>query len=526
MASAEGVTEVRPKLYLASRDAAINTKSLAILRISHILSVGTEFPARLGNPALDEKQVKKRKMDGRSSAGRLYLQDGGKKDPFVRLFLPVEDASSQDPSCSYFWLLRPSEMEATNLSPVSPQDLAQHFDETRLFISEGLASGKVLVHCTEGRSRSVAILVAFLMQKEKISLGKALLSIKEKRPEIDLKPGFLDQLRSLEEELQVAPASPQTLEAAGALKKELAEVNPKVFMEISFDGTSVGRIEFELYSDVVPETCENFRCLCTGERGRGQSGKRLTYLGAVFHCVIPGFVAIGGDITQGDGTGGESIYGYSFKDENFEVKHDSEGILSMANSGPDSNGSQFLICFAASPKLDGKNVAFGKALSTDVLKLIEACGSEAGDVSKRITILDCGEVQQPGRQVKRLKRSQSAGDAAVVMVLQLLRKHKDCKKASSWREECISCSKDEAQQLLENFRQVLCKMDGTQRRSKFEELAREHSDCKSAKKGGLLDPFERGMMSKGFENAAFALKPGELSEIFSTKQGEHLLLRI
>lgn len=494
------MTEVRPKLYLSARDAATVLKSLTVLGISHILSVGSEFPARLGNAALDEKQMKKRKMDGRCSAGRLYLQHGGKKDPFVRLFLPVEDANDQD--------------------------LSQHFDETRLFISEALAQGKVLVHCTEGRSRSVALVAAFLMQKEKISLGKALLSIKEKRPEIDCRTSFLDQLRSLEEELQVAPASPKTLEAAGALKKELAEVNPKVFMEISFDGQSAGRIEFDLFCDVAPETCENFRCLCTGEKGRGQSGKRLTYLGAVFHCVIPGFVAIAGDITEGDGTGGESIYEYSFKDENFEVKHDSEGILSMANSGPDSNGSQFLICFAASPKLDGKNVAFGKAVSTDVLKLIEACGSESGEVSKRITILDCGEVPQPGRQVKRQRSDSAAVAGEVVMVLQLLRKHKECKKASSWREANISCSKEDAQKVLQSFRQALGAVEGSQRRAKFEALARENSDCKSAKKGGLLDPFERGMMNKTFENAAFALKPGELSEVFSTKQGEHLLLRL
>ena len=150
----------------------------------------------------------------------------------------------------------------------------------------------------------------------------------------------------------------------------------KVFLEVSLDGQAIGRLEIELYFDTVPETAENFRCLCTGERGRGSvSGKRLTFLGSVFHCIIPGFVCIGGDITMGDGTGGESIYGHAFKDENFEIKHDSEGIVSMANSGPDSNGSQFLICCTACPQLDGKNVAFGKIVSgMDTVKMMEDLG--------------------------------------------------------------------------------------------------------------------------------------------------------
>ena len=143
-------------------------------------------------------------------------------------------------------------------------------------------------------------------------------------------------------------------------------------MEISADGESIGRLEIELFSDIVPQTAENFRCLCTGERGRGLNGKRLTFLGSVFHRIVPGFVCIGGDITRGDGTGGESIYGHAFKDENFDVKHDGEGVLSMANSGPDSNGSQFLICCQPAPQLDGKNVAFGKiSAGMDTIKMME-----------------------------------------------------------------------------------------------------------------------------------------------------------
>ena len=152
-------------------------------------------------------------------------------------------------------------------------------------------------------------------------------------------------------------------------------------MEICLDGQSIGRLEIELYSDTVPRTAENFRCLCTGERGRGPvSGKRLTYLGSVFHCIIPGFVCVGGDITQQDGTGGESIYGHAFEDENFDVKHDGDGVVSMANSGPDSNGSQFIICCQASPQLDGKNVAFGKVVSgMDVVKMMEDRDIRASD---------------------------------------------------------------------------------------------------------------------------------------------------
>lgn len=493
------VTEIRPKLYIGSRDAASQTKQLAILGVKHVLSVGTEFPSKLGVPALlEEKHLSKRKVDGRSSGGRMYLQDGGKKDPFVRLFVPIDDMGSVD--------------------------IAQYFDDVRLFISEGLAQGKVLVHCVEGRSRSVALAVSSLMHKEKISVGKALLSVKEKRPTVSPKPGFIGQLLALEEQLGIEPASPRTAEAAGALKKDTDSSNPRVFLEISLDGQSIGRLEIELYADIVPQTVENFRCLCTGEWGRGPvSGKRLTYLGSVFHCIIPGFVCIGGDITRGDGTGGESIYGHAFQDENFEVKHDSEGIVSMANSGPDSNGSQFLICCTDCPQLDGKNVAFGKVVSgMEAVRMMEDCGSADGTASKRVTILDSGEVPQPGRAVKRARRDADA----VATVLQILRKHEGCKKASSWRQEVITCSQEEARKQLQSLRQMLSLASGSDLVNKFEELAGEHSDCKSAKRGGRLDPFEKGMMSKAFEEAAFALPVGGLSEVFSTKQGEHLLLRL
>lgn len=169
--------------------------------------------------------------------------------------------------------------------------------------------------------------------------------------------------------------------------------NPKVFFDMSVGGVPAGRIVMELYADVVPKTAENFRALCTGEKGTGRSGKPLHFKGSSFHRVIPGFMCQGGDFTRGNGTGGESIYGEKFADENFVKKHTGPGILSMANAGPNTNGSQFFICTAQTSWLDGKHVVFGQVVEgLEVVREIEKVGSGSGRTSKPVVVADSGQL--------------------------------------------------------------------------------------------------------------------------------------
>jgi peptidylprolyl isomerase len=166
----------------------------------------------------------------------------------------------------------------------------------------------------------------------------------------------------------------------------------RVFFDITIGGQGAGRIVMELFPD-VPLTADNFRALCTGERGMGQSGRPLHYRGCAFHRIIPNFMCQGGDFTRGDGTGGESIYGARFRDENFKHRHTEPGLLSMANAGPNTNGSQFFLTTVPCPWLDGKHVVFGKVVDgMNVVRAMEREGTQSGRPSRPVVIADCGQL--------------------------------------------------------------------------------------------------------------------------------------
>jgi cyclophilin family peptidyl-prolyl cis-trans isomerase len=165
--------------------------------------------------------------------------------------------------------------------------------------------------------------------------------------------------------------------------------NPSVYFDITIGGAPAGRVTFELFADVVPKTAANFLALCTGSEGFG-------YAGSGFHRIISDFMCQGGDFTNHNGTGGKSIYGNKFADENFQLKHTEPGLLSMANAGPNTNGSQFFITTVITSWLDGKHVVFGKVTDgMDIVRAMEAVGSGSGATSAEVKIASCGEVPAP-----------------------------------------------------------------------------------------------------------------------------------
>ncbi|MFD2113850.1 peptidylprolyl isomerase [Thiorhodococcus fuscus] len=164
--------------------------------------------------------------------------------------------------------------------------------------------------------------------------------------------------------------------------------NPKVAMDVSIDGQPAGTITLELFADKAPKTAENFRALCTGEKGDG-----LDFAGSPFHRIIPGFMVQGGDITNGNGTGGKSIYGARFADENFDLDFTGPGQLAMANAGPDTNGSQFFITLAATPWLNGHHVIFGQMVDgMPVLRAMEEQGTRSGRPKTDVTLTACRQL--------------------------------------------------------------------------------------------------------------------------------------
>ena len=193
--------------------------------------------------------------------------------------------------------------------------------------------------------------------------------------------------KTLDDEEESKETNVESVTVSAPVPEEKKNPNPQVYFDIKIGNSDVGRIVMLLRADIVPKTAENFRQLCTGEQGYG-------FKGSSFHRIIPEFMCQGGDFTKNNGTGGKSIYGAKFADENFKLKHTGFGTLSMANSGANSNGSQFFICTTKTDWLDGKHVVFGKVIAgAEVVKKMEKCGSKSGASTQKVTIYSCGELK-------------------------------------------------------------------------------------------------------------------------------------
>jgi peptidyl-prolyl isomerase G (cyclophilin G) len=188
--------------------------------------------------------------------------------------------------------------------------------------------------------------------------------------------------------------------------------NPRIFLDFTVDSTPLGRVVFELFADIVPKTCENFRALCTGEKGLSPTSEiPLHYKGSIIHRSIADFMIQGGDFTKKNGTGGESIYGTPFEDEAFTRNVDSEGLLVMANRGPNTNGSQFFVTLRPCPHLDGKHVTFGRVVSgyDNVIKKIAEIETDSKDRPlKPVVISHCGQLERVRKPVAPVPTSEQS----------------------------------------------------------------------------------------------------------------------
>lgn len=337
---------------------------------------------------------------------------------------------------------------------------------------------------------------------------------------------------------------------------------PRVYLDIGIDGVPAGRIECELFSDAVPKTAENFRALCTGEKGFGALGADLHFKNCPFHRIIPNFVIHGGDIVKGDGTSGESIYGALFEDESFDLKHDAPGLLSMANPGrPNSNSSQFFITTGIQPSMDNKFVVFGRVVKgMDIVRRVESCGTSVSsevrtEVKNRMDelvafrpkrsayVITAGELSLegadgpcpkfaledntvadgPAQKKMKLEAQEKMKLDAEVKLFHILKKHKECRQPKTWKGETATCTKGKAKVQVGNLRKrVEAAASAAQA---FVDLAREHSDSACAQRGGDLGVVAKGDLESELEDIVFALGLGQLSEVIDNYEGIHLFLR-